>query len=95
MDKCTICLNSRAVGEKPACVRNCTGGALHFGDVNDPESEVSKLLAATDEKYIFHLQDFDNHPSTRYILKNAEWQDILPQQLDEVSFGKGGIYYER
>ena len=96
MDKCTICLNSRAQGEEPACVRNCSGRALHYGDVNDPESEVSKLIAEAGEEHVFQLQDFDNHPSARYILKGAKWQDILPQELDELSWGKGGSrYYEQ
>lgn len=41
------------------------------------------------------LHDYGNGPSTRYILKNAQWQDIMPQEIDEVSFGKGGRkYYE-
>jgi Fe-S-cluster-containing dehydrogenase component len=94
MDKCTICAASREAGEQPACVRNCTGRALHYGDVNDPDSEVSKLIAQAGEEHVFHLRDFGNGPSARYILKQMDWQDILPQEIDEVSYGKGGRYYE-
>ncbi|BAK46017.1 MAG: 4Fe-4S dicluster domain-containing protein [Lachnospiraceae bacterium] len=95
MDKCTICFQERANGEEPACVKNCSGKALHYGDVNDPDSEVSRLLAEAGEDHVFQFQDFGNHPSARYILKHAAWQDILPQELDVVSFGKGGKkYYE-
>ena len=95
MDKCTICSEAREKGEDPACVKNCSGRALHFGDINDPKSEVSRLIEEAGEGHVFSLKDFDNHPSTRYILKNMEWQDILPQEIDEVSFGKkGGRYYE-
>ena len=43
---------------------------------------------------MYRLRDFGNGPSTRFILKNAKWQDILPQELDVVSFGRGGRYYE-
>ena len=95
MDKCTLCSEARERGEEPACVRNCSGRALHFGDINDPDSEVSRLLEEAGEEHVFRLHDYGNGPSTRYILKNAQWQDIMPQEIDEVSFGKGGRkYYE-
>jgi Fe-S-cluster-containing dehydrogenase component len=95
MDKCTICLEAREEGEKPACVRNCSGRALHYGDIEDPNSEVSKLIKEAGEGNVYSLRDFGNGPSTRYILKNAQWLDILPQELDVVSFGKEGkVYYE-
>ena len=71
MDKCTICSESRERGEKPACVRNCSGRALHYGDINDPNSEVSKLLKEAGEENVYRLRDFGNGPSTRFILKNG------------------------
>ena len=52
MDKCNICAQLRAVGETPACVRNCPGRALHVGDINDPDSEVSRLLRDTPAEFI-------------------------------------------
>ena len=89
-DKCTLCAQLREVGDTPACVRNCSGSALHYGDINDPESEVSKLLAETDPKYIYSLRDFGNGPTTRYILRNADWVDVLPQDCVEHSAWKKG-----
>jgi len=89
-DKCDLCASARECGDTPACVRNCSGGALHYGDINDPESEVSKLLAQTDPEKIYTLRDFGNSPSVRYILRRDEWKDILPQECVEHSAWKKG-----
>jgi Fe-S-cluster-containing dehydrogenase component len=43
-DKCTFCLHRVRDGHKPACVEICPTGALQFGDLADPHSEVSGLL---------------------------------------------------
>ncbi len=89
-DKCTLCVQLRDVGDTPACVRNCSGGALHYGDVNDPDSAVSQLLAQTDPAHIHTLRDCGNGPTVRYILRHGQWKDILPQDCVEHSAWKKG-----
>ncbi len=42
--KCHFCTQRIDAGVLPACVTTCTGQAMHFGDLNDPESLVSRLL---------------------------------------------------
>jgi Fe-S-cluster-containing dehydrogenase component len=45
--KCTMCAHLLDKGYKePRCVEACPTGALIFGDLNDKNSDVSKLLAA-------------------------------------------------
>lgn len=88
MDKCTMCIERRKDGLKPACVQNCCGEALHVGDISDPSSEVSRLIEEAGEEHVFTLRDFGNKPVTRYILKNDKWQNILPQECLEVRRGK-------
>ena len=51
MKKCTLCVdriyneNIPEVDRVPSCVRTCPAGARHFGDLGDPNSDVSKLVA--------------------------------------------------
>ena len=50
VDKCTFCLHRVQRGELPACVGVCPTEALQFGDLNDPDSDVSRLLRGRKHK---------------------------------------------
>ncbi|MDH5410447.1 MAG: 4Fe-4S dicluster domain-containing protein [Alphaproteobacteria bacterium] len=48
VESCTFCVHRVDAGGKPACVEACgaTGhGAMTFGDLNDPDSEISRRVA--------------------------------------------------
>ena len=47
-DKCTFCMHRVKQGQLPACVSVCPTHCMHFGDLDDPHSDVSRLLASRD-----------------------------------------------
>ncbi|TCK61966.1 4Fe-4S dicluster domain-containing protein [Seleniivibrio woodruffii] len=71
-EKCTFCLPRIAEGLAPACVTTCPGNVRVFGDINDPNSEISALLrdAATNHYKVWKLrQDLGTRPNIYYIQK--------------------------
>ena len=71
-DKCTYCPERRAVGLAPACVDTCPTKARVFGDINDPNSAASKLLAANVGKVVRVIaQNKDTKPNMYYIASTA------------------------
>lgn len=54
MEKCHFCLHRTRRGEMPACLEACPVGARKFGNVLDPESEVSQILRT---KRVFRLKE--------------------------------------
>ncbi|MFH1438158.1 MAG: 4Fe-4S dicluster domain-containing protein [Pseudomonadota bacterium] len=52
VDKCTFCMHRVVKGKQPACVEVCPASALTFGDLDDPESGVSRLLASREHKVL-------------------------------------------
>ena len=78
VEKCTLCGQLTSAGQEPECVAACCANARYYGDLDDPDSDVSKAVAAADPASLHTLHDAGNKPLTRYILsdKIATWHDV-------------------
>ena len=75
VEKCNLCHDLTAKGELPACVKSCSAGARFYGDLDDPESDVSKELAKYSEDQIHTLPDTGNAPLTKYIITSMHGEN--------------------
>ncbi|MGR3541916.1 MAG: 4Fe-4S dicluster domain-containing protein [Hasllibacter sp.] len=97
MKKCTLCVDriyNDALPEadrEPACVRTCPSNARHFGDLADPSSAVSKMVA--DRGGIDLMPDLGTRPVNKYLPPRPRDQaiDVLAPLLDPVAEEPTGL----
>jgi len=64
VEKCTFCIQRVRVGKYPKCVEVCPVGARKFGNLLDPESEISRIIKT---KRVFRLkEDLNTQPKFYY-----------------------------
>lgn len=66
VEKCTMCWHRLARGEEPFCISSCPERARTWGDLDDPQSDISKLIAAREYKQL--LPDEGTKPSVYYLV---------------------------
>lgn len=64
MEKCTLCKERCDDGLKPLCVECCPTSARVYGDLDDPESEISRLVATRNAYNL--LEDEGTRPQVYY-----------------------------
>jgi len=67
VESCTLCVHRVDAGGQPACVEACHAdghGAMTFGNINDPDSDISKQLAKYPSSQI--RADLGLDPGVRY-----------------------------
>ena len=65
VEKCDFCAGRIDRGEKPACMELCPGRARYWGDLDDPESEVSQFLSGRNATVL--LEEEGTSPSVYYV----------------------------
>lgn len=68
VQKCNSCIHLVAMGKDPNCVVNCQGKARYFGDLNDPESQVSRVLAQNTGRVFRVKEELKVDPQVYYLL---------------------------
>jgi Fe-S-cluster-containing dehydrogenase component len=70
VEKCTFCTERLAVGKLPACVEAAPKGGLLFGDLEDPNSEIRKIV--TNQYTIRRKSDLGTGPAIYYIIGGSD-----------------------
>ena len=79
-DKCDMCKERVANGIDPSCVNTCQGRARIFGDLNDPNSEVAKLVKEHDLAKNVLLPEEGTDPHVFYIDPDNMLKDLYTKR---------------
>ena len=64
MEKCTLCKERTDRGDEPMCVQNCPTDARIYGDLDDPDSDISRTIRENNA-YVL-LEDKGTRPKVHY-----------------------------
>lgn len=65
VEKCNFCYERLEKGLEPACIAACPVSCRYFGDLDDPDSDVSRLLKVRNSFQL--LAELGTKPSVSYI----------------------------
>lgn len=80
IEKCTFCVHRVEKGQAPACVTTCPTFALRFGDLDDPNSNVSSLLRS--KRHFRLLEEAGTEPRVFYTGGSPPHADV--RQIESV-----------
>lgn len=74
-DKCTFCAHRLEAGLLPACVESCVGGARIIGDLNNPDSQISKMVAEHRDELMVLQPEKNTRPHVFYLGMDEQFVD--------------------
>jgi len=93
MKKCTLCVDRiynetfQEIDRVPACVSTCPATARHFGDLGDPDSDVSKLVA--NRGGVDLMPEMKTRPVNQYLPPRRRRNELGEDGQGEVVQGAG------
>jgi Fe-S-cluster-containing dehydrogenase component len=88
MKKCTLCVDRiydellPPADRRPACVMACPTSARLFGDVHDPESQVSKAISENGGYAL--MPEWGTHPANHYLPRRKTEIRVRVEDLERV-----------
>lgn len=85
--KCHNCMHRVDEAMEPPCTSTCPSDALYFGDLNDPDSRISRMAAQLEAESTpldVLRADKNTKPRTRYVSAEVDqmesWQPKVPRE---------------
>jgi len=88
MKKCTLCVDRihdellPPADRKPACVMACPTNARLFGDIHDPQSEVSRAIQDAGGYQL--MPEWGTHPANHYLPRRKTEIKVRAEDLERV-----------
>lgn len=94
--KCHNCTHRLEVGMEPACVQTCPSEALYFGDLNDPESTISRVQQELEGQLDILRPEEGARPRMQFVTGEHHpveaWEPKVPRQGESYKNDAYSVY---
>ena len=102
MEKCTFCIQRVQEGKlkakvenrplrdgdvNTACAQACPTSAIVFGNVNDPNSQVTHMRKENEQRLYYVIEQIHTLPNVNYLMKVRNTDEIVSKEHEDVEHG--------
>jgi len=93
LSKCDFCFERLSLGLQPACVLACMAKAIHFGELNHRESEITQILRANRNAIYVHKALANTLPKVFFMQRgNNRYKSLTKLDLSLYNFQFADIF---